>query len=393
MKKKAQLFTITLIIAFFSLSAESLWAMVPKEERSDVPKSVPYLSTPVTEEGIHASLQHLAAQSLPPPAILGERLLSTPDQHVQFLKAALRSSYERVVIVSPYISLYRLRENDEGGFYNDIEEAAQRGVKITVFTDVDLDKKPDPNNGWRKLLKPNAAEGRKNLVKAYVDLRIVDRIHSKNLIVDDNLITFGSFNWLSAVTNSAHEWCRYETSTVIKDDYAPIAILRLLGELEVLPVRDTEGYHAFYLETTPATTDFREAIALYKKYSQHPLYKSVTRDLMSSHSELGLNEGLSIILALQETGASQIHLLQEIQNITEFHVGDAKEFIRVLEVLHKIDPISAKDAALDEDRGLLSRIDRGRDFDELDNMYSVLVKMSLEDLANRLESYILGGVL
>lgn len=391
MKKFSKFLTILLIEISFCFSSLAM----NEEQLESAPRiSVHPVTTLPEETSVLERLRELSLRPIPTPSILKERLLSTPEQHVQFLKAALRSAYERVVIISPYISIYRLRENDEGGFYDDIEEATRRGVKITVFTDVDLDtEKPNTNNGWKKLLKPNAADGRRNLVKAYVDLHIVDRIHSKNLIVDDNLITFGSFNWLSAVINSTSEWCRYETSTVIKDDHTPTAIQRLLGELEALPVRDAEGYHAFYRESIPATTDFREAIKLYKKYVTHPLYKSVTEALMSSYADSSLQEGLAIIRTLQQTGAPAEELLGKIWALTEFHVGDAREFLDILQVLEIISPTEAMNVAMDKRSGLLTRLDRARDYEHLDFMYNVLTRMNMRVLAEKVEFYILTGEL
>jgi|GEM_PF-3321261 len=387
-----KLLTVIFTAASLCFSGFSLLAM--DEEPLKSPPSIGGRPIALVTNGtdVREQLRQLSLRPIPTPVILNERLLSTPDQHVQFLKAALESAHERVVIISPYISIWRLKENDGSGFYNDIEEATQRGVKVTVFTDVELDtERPNANNAWRKLFKPNAADGRRNLVKAYVDLRVVDRIHSKNLIVDDSLITFGSFNWLSAVTNSTSEWCRYETSTVLKDDYVPTAIQRLLGKLDNLPIRDEEGHHAFYLESTPATTDFREAIKLYKKYVRHPLYKTVTQALMSSHADSGLTEGLAIIRALQQTGATREKLLGEIWALTEFHVGNAEDFIEILKVLVTISPTEAMNAAMDKHTGLLTRLNCGRDYENLSSIYSDLTRMNMAALAEKVEFYILTG--
>ncbi len=387
MKTILKNFIFILISMSFCFSGFSSHA-INEEERplSNAPSinnarpSVP----PVGESNILERMRQLALTSFPRPIILDESLLATPEQHVDFLKATLESAQERVIIVSPFISIWRLNEQDRESFYHNIKSATQRGVKVTVFTDAAFDND-----------KPNAAEGRQNLVKAQVDLRIIDRLHSKNVIMDDSLITFGSFNWLSAVVNPTTEYarklCRYETSTILKDESVPTLIQRLMDDLNRIPLIDTQGFHAFYEESSPATEDFRLALRIHKKYATHPLYRLVTEDIMSSHAESGLREGLTIVRVLQETGAPQDQLLQAIKGLTEFHVGDAMEFLEILEVLATINQAEAKRVAEDKNIGILTRIDRSKNFDDLDYIYSILSQIGMKDLANKVEMYIHTG--
>jgi hypothetical protein len=110
-------FIVILTLVSFCFFGGSLLAM--DEEQSRITPSTSIRSTVSSTEqtGVLERLRQLSLRPMPTSTILNERLLTTPDQHVQFLKEALRASYERVVIVSPYISIYRLRENDDGDFY------------------------------------------------------------------------------------------------------------------------------------------------------------------------------------------------------------------------------------------------------------------------------------
>lgn len=351
-----------------------------KSAQSIPPKSA-QPSTPIAGgNDLVERMRQLALMPLPEPEILNERLLSSPEQHVKFLKAAIGSARERVVIVSPYISIYRLNEDDDGGFYQDIKSATQRGVEVTVYTDATFDEN-----------KLNAIQGRQNLVKALADLKIIDRIHSKNLIVDDRLITFGSFNWLSAVINPGSAYCRYETTTIITGQDAPPFIQRIIGDLNTIPLRDREGFHAFYLECSPAQDDLRSAVSIHRKYARHPIYRLVTEEILSSHSEWDLNKSLAVIRVLQETGTPPAHLIQRIKEIIHFQVGDVREFLEILEILATISKEEAQRIAVDQHTGILTRIDRSRNYDDLDYIYRTLRDMGMEDLAHKVELYILAG--
>ena len=120
-------------------------------------------------------------------------VLSTPDEHTRFIRSSLANAHTRVVIVSPFITFWRLEDrrfNGNDGLGKPIKAAIERGFEVCVFTD----ERFDANKEW-------ATKGREFLASLGVDLKIVSRLHSKNLIVDNECITFGSFNWLSADTN------------------------------------------------------------------------------------------------------------------------------------------------------------------------------------------------
>ncbi len=150
--------------------------------------------------------------------------LSALEAHTDCLRQAFQTARKSVLIVSPYISIRALEDDN---LLPLIRETVGRGVEVVVYTDHYLDKK----NG---VLRENAVKGRQALVENHVCLRILKGIHNKTLVVDDCLLVEGSFNWLSASRNKRD--ARYECSIQV---YAPAAteyIEKLKKELEDMEV-------------------------------------------------------------------------------------------------------------------------------------------------------------
>ena len=127
--------------------------------------------------------------------------LRDAQEHDIFLLDAIARARREIQIVSPWIILERI---EEIGALGAMRSAVQRGVKVTIYTD------PELNTG-------NAPEKREVLLSAARILRdakvhvdFVARVHSKALIGDDDLYCVGSFNWLSASRDN--QYARHETS-------------------------------------------------------------------------------------------------------------------------------------------------------------------------------------
>lgn len=167
-----------------------------------------------------------------------DSFLTTPDDHSAFIRSSLGKAQRRVVIVSPFISSWVLQDNiynNNNGLAQHIAAAQKRGVDITVY----IDDKVDSKSATAK----STLEGRKILTELDVGLLIVSKLHSKNLIVDDNCITFGSFNWLSA--SMTGDYCNYETTTIVRNEQAFPAIDMVLEGLSKLQVSDIKGVPDF----------------------------------------------------------------------------------------------------------------------------------------------------
>lgn len=135
------------------------------------------------------------------------KVLTTLEQHRNVLKEVLEKATERVIIVSPYISEYALSADQ---IVKIIQTCTDKNIDITIYIDSKLDREFN-----KTTLKPNAKVGRQTLREVEVDFRILDKIHAKVLIKDEDLIVIGSFNWLSAIRDSNHRFANHEQSIVV----------------------------------------------------------------------------------------------------------------------------------------------------------------------------------
>jgi hypothetical protein len=130
--------------------------------------------------------------------------LQTLGGHQALLHKVLTTAQKRVVIVSPFISIKAIEFDNLSVL---IKLAVARGVKVNVYTDYQL----NCIDGYMKL---SAKEGISTLTKAGAKIAVVNGIHSKTLIRDNDLIADGSFNWLSAVRTKSGNCRREERSLV-----------------------------------------------------------------------------------------------------------------------------------------------------------------------------------
>ncbi|WP_115584950.1 AAA domain-containing protein [Xanthomonas arboricola] len=142
--------------------------------------------------------------------------LREAQEHDAFLLEALALANREIHIVSPWIILDRIKEI---GALQAMSAAIQRGVKVTVYTDPELntDGSLDGREKKRRALLATAEA----LQDAGIQVAFVTRVHSKVLIGDDELYCVGSFNWFSARRDA--QYARHETSlayrgTGLKDE-------------------------------------------------------------------------------------------------------------------------------------------------------------------------------
>lgn len=147
------------------------------------------------------------------------------DKHVRSLSKAFKTAKNQLVIVSPFISIYALKAD---GINKQVIEAKQRGVEIIVVTDYKLDC--DFPSG---ALKNRAYQGRELLKQLGVRLVVKNGIHSKTIIIDNDILIEGSFNWLSASRNVSSPYHNYEASIVIKNELAKKHIAKARKDLGI----------------------------------------------------------------------------------------------------------------------------------------------------------------
>lgn len=150
--------------------------------------------------------------------------LHTLEEHQAFLKEVFTTAQHRVVIVSPFISINAIVHDGIDGL---VKSALSRGIDVRVFVDHKL-------NCIDSELKQSALDGIVALTKAGVKVAVVDGIHNKTLIRDNDLIAEGSFNWLSAVRIRNGECQREERTLVCTGISAKEMIDRELNAIEAM---------------------------------------------------------------------------------------------------------------------------------------------------------------
>jgi hypothetical protein len=226
-----------------------------------------------------------------------ESLLTTPDEHTQFIRRSLESAKERVIIVSPYISSRVLQDdiyNHKHGLGRYIRAAIERGIDVCVYTDKYVDSK-NPRTA------SNTQEGRKILEGLDVGLKIVSKLHSKNLITDNNCITFGSFNWLSATTDPTSDFCNYETTTILRNEQAYHAINKVLEGLSQLQVTDQKGVPDFgIVKMISDKSQLEEVLELFRS-TQHSYIRHACSNALCEHLVFGCETDTTLYI-LRQTG-------------------------------------------------------------------------------------------
>ncbi|WP_170457157.1 AAA domain-containing protein [Ruegeria arenilitoris] len=133
------------------------------------------------------------------------QMLRDAAEHDAFLIDALAGNGRRYSIVSPWI-IARTMENV--GFLSAFEKAIRRGASVDVFSDPLLNASIESNNQTQMSLAKEA------LTKIGARLHEVPRLHSKIVAVDNDLLSIGSYNWLSA--DRTGRYARHETSFVYR---------------------------------------------------------------------------------------------------------------------------------------------------------------------------------
>ena len=143
------------------------------------------------------------------------------EPHQAALRRFLSTAGHVVRITSPWVSAHAIRADGVDGM---IRDAVERGVQVFCYVDADL-------NRVRGHDRPAAAEGKRLLAASGATVRVATRIHNKTVTVDDQVISEGSFNWLSAARRPESPYHRLERSLVYADGAAPL-IQRFLAEME-----------------------------------------------------------------------------------------------------------------------------------------------------------------
>lgn len=138
-----------------------------------------------------------------------EKRITTLEGHQALLQHVFDTAKSRVTVVSPFISDVAIMHDDISGI---AAQAVSRGVAVDVFIDDTLNCEAD------RQLKKTAHDGIVSMLRAGATVTVLPGIHHKTLIRDNDLITDGSFNWLSAVRQKGGNRQREERTVVNTGD-------------------------------------------------------------------------------------------------------------------------------------------------------------------------------
>jgi len=132
--------------------------------------------------------------------------LRDASEHDVFLLKTLAEVKGIFQIVTPWIILARTKEI---GAFDAMKQAVDRGVKVEVYTDPQLNiGDVDKEEGARK--EARLIADAKELRDAGMTVHFVRQVHSKLVIGDEDVYCVGSFNWFGA--RRSGQFARHETS-------------------------------------------------------------------------------------------------------------------------------------------------------------------------------------
>lgn len=135
------------------------------------------------------------------------RVINNAEAHDACLTEILQLAQQRVVIVSPWVSLFRLRES---GILSTMQQAVRRDISVELYTDYRFNT--FTNNRFDEEKNTQFSACCTELTAHGIAVRVVNKVHSKLLMADNNFICIGSYNWASAQRQG--EYKNFETSVL-----------------------------------------------------------------------------------------------------------------------------------------------------------------------------------
>ncbi|WP_158091204.1 AAA domain-containing protein [Thalassospira mesophila] len=122
--------------------------------------------------------------------------IETLEQHCDYLRKSFKTAQKNILVYSPYLSDKAINHDKIVELIND---ASQRGVKVVIAACA------DHFIPCSKTEQDYARKGRELLHATSAELIFLPRIHNKTLIVDDQHLIEGSFNWFSAPRSKKYD--------------------------------------------------------------------------------------------------------------------------------------------------------------------------------------------
>lgn len=128
--------------------------------------------------------------------------------HDRFLRDAINSAKTEILIVSPWLKTAAI---ESISILPLLQTASKKGIKVSIYTDIELNTKHDDEQKQQSLIN-HFYQLVSNLSCQGIEIILVNKIHSKIVIKDDDTLCIGSFNWLSAQREG--NFVRHETSLI-----------------------------------------------------------------------------------------------------------------------------------------------------------------------------------
>lgn len=134
------------------------------------------------------------------------QLLKDTQEHDIFLQDTIKNTQKEILIVSPWV---RLATIEHINILPLMEMAVQKGVKVSIYTDPVLNRSGN-NKGRKQTFGDELEKIMTQFRSKGIEAHFVNKVHSKLVIKDNDLLCAGSFNWLSAQREG--NYVRHETS-------------------------------------------------------------------------------------------------------------------------------------------------------------------------------------
>ena len=117
-------------------------------------------------------------------------ILTNYEEHDMFLKKIFNEATQRIIIISPWLIYSTIEENG----YDQL--LSNKNIKITIYTDERFNT--HTQNKFDKRKEKVFHSTLNKLSELGVEVKVVNNIHSKIVIKDNDCMCIGSFNWFSA---------------------------------------------------------------------------------------------------------------------------------------------------------------------------------------------------
>ena len=181
------------------------------------------------------------------------------DRNYEPAVIELLDGAKETIVMSMYsITLGTKGNNPVKLLLNDLLEARERGVSVTIYLNTKFKKREENTRivGTPEMKKLEDAGCTINLIKYH------QRLHDKLIIVDGRYVVEGSTNWsISALKDN------YESDTLIDSkDLARIKLARLASFMQAYGTTEKEPDRALYTTNLPKEAAIPKIILTDKKY-------------------------------------------------------------------------------------------------------------------------------